>query len=148
MAEKETTLFGDYHVTPTPSAIKEAEGLFPRFGEYQEVRRHALKLAYWPKRRGETGGIVGDMDWEEIKGMSGPKACELRIDDNIGGYNNLRLIFYVFEKNIVLPGDVLPRLWVMSIMQKKVERFTNTMLRIFSGKVQIIRQRKYFDYLH
>ncbi len=91
--------------------------------------------------------MVGDLDWEEIKGMNGPKACELRIDDVIGGFNNLRLIFYAFEKDVIIDGDVMPRIWVISIMQKKTERFSNANLRIFSARVKIIRQRKYADYL-
>lgn len=148
MSEIEATLFGDYHVTPTHTAMKEAMDLFPRYGDYQEVRRHALKLAFWPKRTVVgSGGMVGDLDWEEIKGMNGPKACELRIDDVIGGFNNLRLIFYAFEKDVILDGDIMPRLWVVSILQKKTERFSNANLRIFSARVKIIRQRKYADYL-
>jgi hypothetical protein len=147
MVEQKLALFGDYHVTPTPTALKEAQDLFPRYGDYQEVRKHALKLAFWPKGESGAGGMVVDMDWEEIKGMNGPKAYELRIDDQIGGFNNLRLIFYVFEKDIVLPKDTIPRLWVISILQKKTERFSKKHLRIFSGRVKIVRQRKYFDYL-
>jgi hypothetical protein len=65
----------------------------------------------------------------------------------IGGFNNLRLIFYAFEKDVIIDGDVMPRIWVISIMQKKTERFSNANLRIFSARVKIIRQRKYADYL-
>lgn len=43
-----SVLFGEYHVTPTGSAIKDARSLFPKFGEYQELRRQTLKLAFWP----------------------------------------------------------------------------------------------------
>jgi hypothetical protein len=146
MAEP-VSLFGDYHVTPTHTALKEAENLFPRFRDYQELRRHALKLAFWPKGPVGSGGTVVDLDWDEIKGMSGPRACELRIADIIGGFNNLRLIFYTFEKAVVLTGDVLPRLWVIGVMQKKTERFSNNQLRIFSSRVTILRQRKYYEHI-
>jgi hypothetical protein len=141
------SLFGDYHVTPTHTALKEAQDLFPHFRDYQELRRHALKLAFWPKEPVGSGGMIIDMDWEEIRGMQGPKACELRIADRIGGFNNLRLVFYTFERKIVLPGDSLPRLWVLAAMQKKTERFSNNQLRIFSSRVTILRQRKYYDHI-
>jgi hypothetical protein len=148
MVNTETILFGDYHVTPTPTALKEAMDLFLRYGDYQELRRHALKLAFWPKSDAiGAGGMVCDLDWEEIKGMVAPKACELRIDDAINGYNNLRVIFYVFEKTIVLDGDIKPRLWVIGVMQKKTQRFSNANLRIFSARVKILRLRKYADHL-
>ena len=52
--------------------------------------------------------MVIDLDWEEIKGMGGPKACELRIADRIGGFDNLRLIFYTFEKDVILRNDAAP----------------------------------------
>lgn len=137
-----SNLFGQFHVTPTPTALKEALGLFPNYGDYQELRRHALKLAYWP--RGFDGaGSVGDLDWETIVGMAGPKACELRIDDVIGGLDNLRVIFYVHEPVLVRPGDQLPRLWTIGVMQKKTQRFTTFDLRMFASRVAVVRQRHY-----
>ena len=141
-----SNLFGSYHVTPTASALRDANGLFPRFGDYQELRRHALKLAYWPTGQ-MTSGLVCDLEWDTIKGMPGPKACELRIDDVIGGFNNLRIIFYVFDRTLILQGDVLPRLWLISAMQKKTERFSPNDLKTFSARVTLLRRRKYHDYL-
>jgi hypothetical protein len=141
-----SNLYGEYHVTPTTTAIKEAMDLFPRYRDYQEARKHALKLAYWPSG-GTPEGKVIDLDWEEITAMPDPKAYELRIDDTIGGMNNLRVIFYAFPKKIVLQGDVMPRIWTIGVMQKKTQRFSNRDLRIFSGRVKIIRQRHYIDYL-
>lgn len=143
-----TPLFGHYHVTPTPTAMKEAHDLFPRYGDYQEVRKHALKLAFWPKARAEHAGKVIDLDWETIVGMPTPRAHELRIDDVVGGFNNLRIIFYAFDRNIVLPGDTLPRLFTIGVMQKKKDRFSNNDLRTFSAKVTIIRRRYYSEHLN
>ena len=141
------SLFGDYHVTPTHTALKEAQDLFPKYGDYQELRRHALKLAFWPKGPIGSGGMVIDLDWEVIKGMSDPKACELRITDKIGGFDNLRLVFYRFEKDVILTDDILPRLWVIGVMQKKLQRFSNAQLRIFSARVTVLRQRKYYEHI-
>jgi hypothetical protein len=142
-----TNLFGQFHVTPTTTGMKEAADLFPKYGDYQELRKHALKLAFWPNASRGSSGLVCDLNWEEIDGMKAPRACELRIDDVIGGMNNLRLIFYVFSKTLVLPGDVLPRLWTIGVMQKKTQRFSANDLRTFAARVTIIRKRTYSDYL-
>ncbi len=75
--------------------------------------------------------------------MSAPKACELRIDDVIAGFNNLRIIFYVYDKQLILPGDVLPRLWTISVLQKKTRRWTPNDLKTFRARVVILRNRKY-----
>lgn len=140
-----SNLFGRFHVTPTYTALREARQLFPRYGDYQELRRHALKLAFWPG--GTTvGGQVEDLNWDTITGMKPPKACELRIDDVIGGFDNLRLIFYVFDEKLIRRGDVLPRLWILRVMQKKTQRFTNNDLKIFAARVAIVRQRQYEAY--
>ena len=140
-------LFGHYHVTPTHTAMKEASDLFRHYGDYQEARKHALKLAFWPQNDAEHCGKVIDLDWDEITAMPNPRACELRIDDVIGGHDNLRIIFYAFEKKIVLPGDTMPRLFTIGVMQKKTQRFSNRDLRVFSGRITIIRQRYYLEYL-
>jgi hypothetical protein len=140
-------LFGRFHVTPTSTAMKEAHDLFPRYGDYQEARKHALKLAFWPADVAEHSGKVIDLDWEEIIAMPSPRAYELRIDDVIGGHDNLRIIFYAFEKSIVLEGDTLPRLYTIGVMQKKTRRFSNNDLRTFRAKVTIIRRRFYSEHL-
>jgi hypothetical protein len=137
-----SNLFGNYHVTPSPTALREAHDLFPRYGDYQEARSHALKLAYWPGTATESGQVV-DLNWEEITGMRAPKACELRIDDTIGGFNNLRIIFYVPKPAIVLPGDALPRIWTIGVLQKKTQRFSNYDLATFAARVKLLRLRWY-----
>jgi hypothetical protein len=141
-----TNLFGQFHVTPTFTAMKEAEKMFPKYGEYQEIRRQALKLAFWPAGDSQ-GGKICDLDWEEIVGMQAPKACELRIDDRIGGFDNLRVIFYVFRKDLILPDDVKPRLWTLSVIQKKTRRWSNNDLKMFRARVVILRRRTYGQYL-
>ena len=35
-SKKTSKLFGRYHVTPSPSAIRDAIHLFPRMGDYQD----------------------------------------------------------------------------------------------------------------
>lgn len=133
-------LFGRYYVTPTASAIRDAQDLFPKFGQYQEARRHALKLAFWPGGEG-LGGTVEDLDWSWIDGMGSPRAAELRVHETIGGQNNLRIIFFAAET--ILPGDSLPRIWTLAVMQKKTERFSPFDLKTFRGRLKILLQRVY-----
>jgi len=133
-------LFGRYYVKPTASAIRDAQDLFPRYRHYQEARRHALKLAFWPGFDG-GGGIVEDLHWSWIDGMGEPRAGELRIHETIGGHNNLRIIFYV--STIVLPQDTMPRIWTLAVMQKKRTRFDSHDLSTFRGRLTILLQRHY-----
>lgn len=140
-------LFGSFHVTPSPTAMREANDLFPRYRDYQRARKHALKLAFWPAESAELSGKAIDLDWDTITGMEGPKACELRIDDVIGGFNNIRIIFYAFSKDIILPGDILPRLFTIGVMQKKTQKFSKANLDTFKARVAIIRRRYYADYI-
>jgi len=134
-------LFGNFYVVPTPSAVKDGMDLFPKYGDYQEARRQILKLAFWP-RAGDSGSDqVQDLDWEWVKGLGEHKVGELRIADRIGGYDNLRVIFHVTD--VVLKGDPMPRIWVISVLQKKSQKFTARDLQTFKGRVRILRHRHY-----
>jgi hypothetical protein len=133
-------LFGRYYVKPTMSSMRDAQALFPKYGHYQEARRHALKLAFWPGFDG-GGGVVEDLHWSWIDGMPEPRAAELRIHETIGGCDNLRIIFYVSK--IVLPSDPMPRIWTLAIMQKKTNCFNSHDLKIFRGRLTILLKRNY-----
>jgi hypothetical protein len=135
-----TALFGRYYVKPTMSAICDAQDLFPRYRHYQEARRHALKLAFWPGFDG-GGGIVEDLHWSWIDGMPEPRAGELRVHETIGGHDNLRIIFHVSK--ITLPGDTMPRIWTLAVMQKKKNRFDSHDLKVFRGRLRILLKRYY-----
>jgi phage-related protein len=136
-------LFGQYHVMPTASCIQDASSLFPKFHDYQLARRQALKLAFWPKAGPEDKrNQVLDLDWEWIRGMgAGMKVGELRISDVIGGHDNLRIIFYVSP--VKRKEDLLPRIWTLSILQKKSKRFTTRDIKTFKGRLKILKFRQY-----
>jgi len=134
-------LTGVYHVKPTGAAIHEARDLFPRFGDYQLARCHALKLRFWPICYDDESGQVVDLDWEWIKSMPGCKVGELRISDTIGGCDNLRLIFYVSDA--VLPSETMPNIWILSILQKKSNDFTANNISTFRGRLKILKKRVY-----
>ena len=82
-----------------------------------ELRRHALKLRFWPGCRTEdTDGQVLDLDWCWIRSLPRMRIGELRIHDTIGDCDNLRVIFYV-PPNEAKP----PMLWVLSVLQPKTQ---------------------------
>lgn len=134
-------LQGRYYVTPTGTAVHKAWKLFDKkAGPYYELRQHGLKLAHFPD--GKTDRLVVDLDWDWIDGTGdGHGIGELRIDDKIGGHENLRMIFYVADKK--LAGEPLPRIWVFSVFPKKTNRFTNNELRVFRAQKKIIVRRHY-----
>lgn len=72
-------LTGQYHVKPTAAAFREAGDLFPREKDYYELRRHALKLRFWPNSQMAESGTISDLDWEYIRSMPGSRVGELRI---------------------------------------------------------------------
>jgi hypothetical protein len=134
-------LRGNYHVKPTPSTIRDAMGLFPKYGDYQEARRHAKKLMFWPSGEDQDSGRVVDLDWEWVKALKGTRTGELRIDDVIGGHNNLRVIFHVADE--VLSGDPLPKIWIIAVLQKKSNHFTANDIATFRGRLTILKKRYY-----
>jgi hypothetical protein len=135
------TLFGDYYVKPTSSGIRDAATLFPKYGDYQELRRHGLKLAYWPGEKVFDNDVVMDLDWEWIRALRDERIGELRITNQIGGHRNLRIIFWVAET--VLAGDPLPRIWTLSVVSKKANDWTTPELRSFRGRRMIVWKRNY-----
>jgi len=91
--------------------------MFPRVPDYMEVRRHALKLRYWPRAGPqEARGQVLDLDWSWVEGISTRDVGELRIHDVIANNDNLRIIFFVPPE---VAGDTnLKPIWILRVFQK------------------------------
>lgn len=136
-----TSLFGSYYVKPTSSGIRDAAKLFPKYGDYQELRRHALKLAYWPGENVLGNDTVMDLDWEWIRALRDERIGELRITNHIGGYKNLRVVFWVADT--IIPEDPLPRIWTLAVVNKKADDWTTPELQSFRGRRTIVRNRNY-----
>lgn len=106
-----------------------------------EIRRHALKLRYWPNNYPEDDeGQLIDLDWSWIKAMPGMRTGELRIDDEISGHRNLRIIFYVGDDEVKEP---LPMIWVLTVFAKKRNDFTDAQIAVFKGRRKLVRERFY-----
>src|SRR5438046_686312 len=91
--------------------------LFPRARDYFELRRHALKLRFWPATQAtDPSGRVVVLDWSFIRAPPGLDLGELRIDDEIGGRRNIRIIFFVGPADGRYP---MPCIWILAVFPKK-----------------------------
>lgn len=137
----ESNLTGSYRVRAIHPAFADVRNLIPRKGERMEVRRHALKLRYWPDPHPvEESGRLLDLDWSWVASLPKQNIGELRIHDTIGGFNNLRVIFYVGDEAV---RDPLPLIWVLQVMQKKRQDFTSHNLTTFKARKRIVTERFY-----
>jgi hypothetical protein len=134
-------LTGRYHVRALRSALKTGRHIMPKSRDRAELRRHALKLRYWPDNvTMEPSGQVVDLDWSWIKALRGNNVGELRIGDVIGGHDNLRVIFFVAGP---VPGESMDCIWVLDVFQKKRNEFTGHEISTFKGKRAIVMSRFY-----
>lgn len=134
-------LTGTYLVRAGRWAFQDVQRLFPKARDRAELRRHALKLRFWPNCRPEdSNGQLLDLDWCWIRSLSGKRIGELRIHDKIGDCDNLRIIFYsppISTKP--------PMLWVLSVFQKKRDDFTTAQLKSFDFRRTLILERFYHN---
>jgi hypothetical protein len=129
-------LVGNYYVVPTATACARAWDLVKgSVREYQKIRAHALRLAFWPRD--------ADLDWDWIKSLESKRVGELRIDEAIAQQNNLRVIF--FKANQKLPDDPLPRIWTLNVFQKKRTDFSSQQIAAFRAMRDIVIARWYAD---
>jgi len=129
-------LFGRYYVKPTATACVRAWSVSNhRMRDYQKIRAHALKLAFWPDE--------ADLDWDWIKSLEAKRVGELRVDERIAGHNNLRIIF--FKANKIIPGDLLPRIWTLTVFQKKSMDFSGKEIAAFRMMRDTVVARWYAD---
>lgn len=134
-------LTGRYRVRVCRPALHEAKRKFVRVADLMEVRRHALKLRFWPHgAEARSQGQVLDFDWSWVQGLPFRDIGELRIEDVIAGNNNLRVIFHVGGDKLL---DPLPLVWILRVFQKKSMIFTSNDLAVFSERRRLIRRRFY-----
>src|SRR5262249_43301740 len=138
---RKMALTGTHWVRALASALATAKRLWPHASDYFEVYYQTLKLRFWGERAGE---MVVDIDYESIKAMSGSGVYELRLDDEIGGHRNLRVIFFEppksWEPNFETP---LPVLWVLDVVPKKRDDWTTNQIDTFWAKRAIVQDRFY-----
>jgi hypothetical protein len=136
----DANLTGRYLIRAGRWAFQEAHKWLPRAKDRAELRRHALKLRFWPTGKSdEDGGQILDLDWSWIRALKGQRIGELRIHDKLGDCDNLRIIF--FEPGI--PTSPLPTLWILSVFQKKRDEFTRAQISNFQLRSRLILERFY-----
>ena len=82
-------LTGQFRVRMFRPALDQIRGLVDRVKEGMEIRRHILKLRYWPENHPQDGqGQLLDLNWSWIRALRGAHVGELRIDDTIAGNEN------------------------------------------------------------
>ncbi|MCZ2343234.1 MAG: hypothetical protein LC104_15795 [Bacteroidales bacterium] len=120
--------------------------MWPATRDRMEVRRHALKLRFWGHRHASVIGneTVVDLNYDPIHAMKGSGVHELRLEDEIGGHRNIRILF------LVPPADwrqreatPLPVLWVLEAIHKKRDTWTKFDIDRFWGIRAIVRERFY-----
>jgi hypothetical protein len=142
--EMSDNLTGGFHVRATRPAFADVGRLFKKTRDSIEVRRHALKLRYWPDAfTTEASGQVFDLDWSWIRSLEGTKIGELRIHDTIGGQDNLRVIFFLGPQC----DRVAKRcIWILAVIQKRRDDFTAHQIRIFADRRLLVLQRFYEEW--
>ena len=134
-------LTGSFRVRVIRPALHKCFKMFPKCRDQMEVRANALKLRFWPDREiADDSGQLIDLNWSWIQSLKGLNIGELRIDDKIGGAENLRLIFFVGDKEVREP---LPMIWVLDIMAKKKDDFTKNEISIFKARKTLVEERFY-----
>ena len=136
-------LTGNYLVRRTGPACHEVGKLWPDAKDWSKVRRHALKLRYFPEQRPvDDAGTVLDLDWSWIRSLRNKRVGELRIHDTIGGHDNIRLIFLVGGRTNMTP---LPVIWILSAIQKKRTDFSTHLIDVFDSRRTLVQKRFYFE---
>lgn len=132
---------GTHHVRALKSALTKARGLWPKNSDRMEVRQHTLKLRFWGERHLATGTVV-DLDYESIRSLPGLGVFELRINDEIGGYRNIRVIFFDPPDSWV-PRYTTPLrpLWVLETFLKKRDDFSGFDISRFKALRATVKER-------
>ena len=134
-------LTGNFRVRALRPAFDDVNHLFVRTRDKIEVRRHALKLRYWPDQfTTEESGQVVDLDWSWIRSLPSLRVGELRIHDTIGGHDNLRIIFFLGHE---CDPSAKRCIWILSVIQKARQDFSAQHIRVFKARWLLVCQRFY-----
>ncbi|MCG8408271.1 MAG: hypothetical protein MI923_23980 [Phycisphaerales bacterium] len=134
-------LEGSYRVRVFRPAWSDVRRWFPRTRDTIEIRSHALKLRYWPEKNPtDAAGKLLDLDWCWIKALKGFDVGELRIDDKIGGHDNIRIIFFRGDPKVKAP---LPIIWLLAVLQKKSNEWTKANIKTFKARRTLVVERFY-----
>lgn len=133
-------LTGTYRVRASKASFREVRKRWPRAKDRIIIRKHALKLRHWPDKHAEDEqGRILDLDWGWVKSLRGERVGELRVEDEIGGQQNIRIIFWVGPR----VGHEMPIIWILYVFPKKRQEFTKNEISNFKLRKLMIGQRFY-----
>ena len=138
---KGSGLTGNFRVRMIHPSFDEIRKLCHNVRDGMVLRRHLLKLRYWPENHPkDDSGQVIDLDWSWIRALQGESIGELRIHEEISGNDNLRAIFFVGDRAVREP---LPMIWILHVMQKKRDDFTRHQISVFKARKLLVLERFY-----
>lgn len=136
-------LTGTHLVRGLRSAFQKARKTWPATRHRMEVRRQSLKLRFWGEQsqhNSETNLL--DLTYETIKSLQGMGIYELRLDDNIGGHSNVRVIFFIPPKSwIPTHTTPLPTIWILEAIPKKRDEWTTFDIKRFKALRAVVKER-------
>lgn len=140
------SMTGLHYVRAVRSAFQDAQRLFPNMCDRAELRRQALKMRFFGEDSSFPDMAV-DLNWSWVESLRKYRIGELRIDDEIGGFNNLRIITWHPIRSV--PPSWAPNqspvshIWVLAVMQKKNNDFTKANLSTFKLRRVTVLERFY-----
>jgi hypothetical protein len=85
-----------------------------------------------------------DHSYESIKALAGMGVYEMRIDDDIGGQSNIRVVYFdppADWQPITSETKPLRTIWVLEILPKRRNNWTkNDITRFRAGRLLIVRR--------
>ena len=130
----------------TRHGLQAIRAYWGKIGDRFEVRRQALKLRFWDERHTHGPGMLFDHTYESIKSLAGLGIYELRLDDDIGGQSNIRIVFFDPPSSWKpAEGYMKPLrvIWVLEAMPKRRNEWTTNDITRFRASRLLLKQRLY-----
>jgi hypothetical protein len=90
--------------------------------------------------------VLFDHTYESIKALQGSGIYELRLDDDIGGQSNVRVVFFdppTDWKAVAGQSKPLRVIWILEALPKKRNEWTRNDIARFRGARLLIQTRFY-----
>jgi hypothetical protein len=139
-------LTGVNFVRFTRHGLHAIRGYWAKTGDRFEVRRQALKLKWWDNRHEHPPGVLVDLTYETIKALAGLGIYEARLDDEIGGQSNIRVVFFDPPAAWTpIPGEDRPMrvIWVLEALPKRRQDWTTNDITRFRAARLLVARRFY-----
>lgn len=130
----------------TRHGLQAIRAYWAKTGDRFEVRRQALKLRFWDERHLHIPGMLFDHTYDSIKALSKLGIYELRLDDEIGGQSNIRIVFFDPPSGwqpCVGESRPLRTVWVLEALPKRRNDWTTNDLTRFRASRLLIQKRFY-----